>query len=170
MSDQLDVAMLHRSGEREGDSIKNERHSLDFLVNGVSLFEMTRAGERDLCGCFWVAADVKDMTLRVTRELLLQQPTEVPAASREVADHRVALFVCPECADLGCGAITVSIERVGDVVRWSRFAYQTNYEYGNGTNDDNFEAYVSIGPFRFDWDSYRSVIDRAAASCGAAGA
>jgi len=37
---------------------------------------------------------------------------------------RVELYVCRGCGDLGCGALTVHIERCGQVVRWSQFGWE----------------------------------------------
>jgi hypothetical protein len=33
--------------------------------------------------------------------------------------NRVAIYVCPECGDLGCGAITVAVSREEGTVIWS---------------------------------------------------
>ena len=41
---------------------------------------------------------------------------------------RTSIFVCPECADLGCGHITVIVGIRADVVTWTQFGYQNNYE------------------------------------------
>ena len=167
MIDELDIAILHRPGETGPGGIKHERHSVDFLVNGMSLFKATKAGEHDLSGCFWVAAG--DPSIKVHNEAMAEQLTFARAAAIREMDgpierHRVMLFVCSECADLGCGAITVEIARDGDLAVWSRFAYQNNWQNEDGTNWDDFASYKSIGPFRFAWESYKGVIDRAAAA------
>jgi hypothetical protein len=167
MVERLDFAILHRPGEKGPETIKHERYSVDFLVNGASLFEVTEAGERDLCGCFWAADDsehVKAMNRSVAKEFTLQQPTEIRGADGAIVGNRVALFVCPECAGLGCGAITLEVARDGNIARWSRFAYQNDWFLENGETWDDFECYASIGPFEFDWESYKSVIHRALAA------
>jgi hypothetical protein len=166
--DKLDIAILHRPGEiGPSGTIKHERYSVDFLVNGMSLFKATKAGERDLSGCFWIAG--LDPSIKAHNETMAEQLTFARApAIREmdgpIERHRVTLFVCSECADLGCGAITAEIARDGDLIVWSRFAYQNNWQDADGTNWDDFDSYRSIGPFHFAWDSYRTVIHRAAAS------
>jgi len=38
--------------------------------------------------------------------------------SSSLPDGRVALYVCPECGDLGCGAVTALVERANDDVVW----------------------------------------------------
>ena len=56
------------------------------------------------------------MLLRVCYGKLLQ--TYQPAAIRSS---------CPECADLGCGAVSAIIERQLDVIVWHSFGFETNY-------------------------------------------
>lgn len=68
------------------------------------------------------------------------------------------LFVCPECADLGCGAITMSITKEGDSFVWSEFAYENNYDEAM----TDFASYASIGPFRFEARQYLSTLSAAA--------
>ena len=34
--------------------------------------------------------------------------------------------MCPECGDLGCGAVTVVIERSGDKIIWRDFGFESN--------------------------------------------
>jgi len=48
MADQLELATLNRIGS--ADPRKRERHTFDFVVNGVSLFEATKASRSDMCG------------------------------------------------------------------------------------------------------------------------
>ncbi len=55
MTDRLDVAMRYRPANRDirGKIIAGtERHSVDFVVNGLSLFAATGADAMDMCGCF----------------------------------------------------------------------------------------------------------------------
>jgi hypothetical protein len=166
--DTLDIAILHRAGKiTPGESIVTERHSVDFLVNGLSLFAATKADERGLCGCFWAAgtdARLKAYNQNVAEQLTFARPTWVQEINGTV-ECRVMLFVCPECGDLGCGAITADIARDGDLVVWSRFGHQYTKQLvmSDGPWSDDFASYESIGPFRFAWDAYKAVIQRAAA-------
>jgi hypothetical protein len=111
MSDRIDIAMLHRPGSRG----KSERHSVDFLVNGRSLFVATRAAQHDLCGCFSpdYAKSANELAHheneRLAKLFLFESPLQI-------ASDRVALFVCPERSDPACGAITIQLNS-GDVVR-----------------------------------------------------
>jgi len=40
---------------------------------------------------------------------------------------RTPIYVCPECGDISCGAITVRIGREGNFITWSDFAHENGY-------------------------------------------
>jgi hypothetical protein len=85
------------------------RRFLDFLVEGQPLSE--RYGQ-DLISCLvWF---VPDEDQRAAHRLLGEQPADV--------DGRVAIYVCPECGDTLCGALTARISHSERVVIWSDFA------------------------------------------------
>ncbi len=48
-------------------------------------------------------------------------------AEPDLPGGRVALYVCSECADLGCGAIGAFVRREKDALTWSEFAFETDY-------------------------------------------
>ena len=45
-------------------------------------------------------------------------------------DGRAAVFVCPECGDLECGALSVDVTRESSTVRWADFGWQVPRENG----------------------------------------
>jgi len=126
-------------------------------VNGVSLFSKTGAGERDLWGRF--SPDyancgnklARDENERIAKTFSFESPADI-------AEDRVALFVCPQCGDLGCGAITCRLSRHGETVRWSQFAYEDGFD----DDQNDFERYSAIGPFEFATDEYLAAIANAA--------
>lgn len=61
-----------------------------------------------------------------TRETELRQFLAVTRSGFE--SGRVAVLVCEQCGDVGCGAITVRISRDGPVIRWSDWASENGYE------------------------------------------
>jgi len=153
MRDQLDIAMLHRTGS----SGRLERHSVDFIINGNSLFLATNAGQLDMCGCFSpdYFTSENELARKENARIAKMFTFELPA---NIAPDRVAVFVCPECGDLGCGAITFQLSRDGDTVRWANFAYE------NGYDQLQSEKYSTIGPFEFQFRAYLAVIRRASSS------
>lgn len=154
VSDRLDIAMLFRPSAPG----RRERRTVDFVINGKSLFAATNAGQLDMCGCFspdyFMSENVlaRDVNEQIAKIFTFERPTNI-------APNRVALFVCPECDDLACGAITLELSRDGDTVRWARFAYENGYD----DTQTNFDTYAGIGPFEFQFGPYADIIRKASA-------
>lgn len=152
MTETLDIALLHRPGEKDRHGFKSERWSIDFLVGGHSLFGLLNGQNKDLSGAFLARRD------RVFRR------TKGNAATRELfgdigdAPIRLPLYVCPECGDLGCGALTCEASRVGEKIVWSKFGFET----GIAEYPSDFASFAAIGPFEFETHQYAEVIERAA--------
>jgi len=126
---------------REGGNGVTPREYLDFVVDGEPLSK-TVAG--DLASCLgWF---VPEENVKAVRRLLLEDPADLP-------NNRRSLYVCAECGDLGCGAVSAVIEVAGDHVMWRDFGFQNNYE------DEIISAgYAGIGPLVFDKAEYDAVI------------
>jgi hypothetical protein len=75
-------------------------------------------------------------------------------------------FVCPECGDLGCG-VTVAVQREGSTITWSDFRWEVNWF--DPENPDAFTKSFELGPFRFDYNEYAGVLNRAQLQQPAAG-
>ena len=105
--------------QRPGVDSRTPREFLDVLVDSHRLLD--RIG--------WEGADlitpigwgVPAAQLSAIRQLQRDEPSTLPSG-------RVLLFVCPECGDIGCGAIAVRITRSGSDVIWSDFARENGYE------------------------------------------
>ncbi len=65
--------------------------------------------------------------------------------------ERILLYVCADCGDLGCGALTAQISFTENSVVWSDFAYENA--------NDTLENYPEIGPFEFEKASYMNAFD-----------
>jgi hypothetical protein len=78
--------------------------------------------------------------------LLLREQADLP-------DKRRSLFICSECGDLGCGAITVVVEKHDGAIVWKNFGYENNYE-----KEVLLDEYRSIGPFTFNAMEYERVL------------
>lgn len=88
-----------------------------------------------------------DVDRKFARQLMLREPSNF-------ASGRVPLFVCECCADLGCGALTVSVHHEGDRVVWSDFAYEGLDESALSGSED----VARTGPFSFDRALYDSAL------------
>jgi len=147
LTDQIKLVALRRIGSENPQKL--ERHSFDFVVNGVSLFAATQAGECDMCGSLSDPQLEREIARRVNGGTAAMLTSDVP-----VGGHRVALFVCPECGDFACGAITVRVSRTERGVEWSDFAYE------NGSDP---ASRLDLGPFEFEWAIYLDEIRRSKA-------
>lgn len=119
------------------------RDFVDFVVDGSPLlFRLA-----DLDAVSPLASDLPPAVLDTqVRALLLEDEPPLPGG-------RFVLYGCPECADLGCGAVTVVIERDGDDYRWRDFAWQTGEHV-----DLDRDGYHGTGPFHFHGPAYRAAL------------
>lgn len=147
MTDRLELVALHRFGS--ANPKKRERHSFDFVVNGVSLFKVTEASNYDMCGALSDPQFERDVARRINSETAAKLASDVP-----VGGHRVPLFVCSECGDIACGAITARVSRTELGVQWSDFAYENGYEPASK---------FTLGPYEFEWVAYQGEIGRSEA-------
>ncbi|MGP4007103.1 oxidoreductase [Streptomyces sp. 4N124] len=120
------------------------RDFVDFIVNDRPLlFQLS-----DLDAVSPLASDVPPAIFTAqVRSLMLETDAPLPGG-------RYVIYGCPECEDLGCGAVTAVIEKEGDDYIWRDFAWQTE-EYA----DLELNGYHGIGPFRFHGAEYRTALN-----------
>lgn len=128
---------------RAGGGGRTQRDFLDFVIDGHSLSAVV--GDQISC-LGWL---VPEENARAARRLLLEEPADLP-------DNRRSLYVCPECGDIGCGAVSLVVESIGNKIIWRDFGYENNYE--GEVRADGFE---DLGPFVFDRSEYENVIKQA---------
>ena len=144
----LELAPAIRTGMKfPNGTYKSERHFLDFVIDGQSLWSVL-GKSRDLvsvlCGEY-----VLDETMRAVNRLLLAEKADLP-------NDRRSIFICSECGDLGCGAITAMIVREGSSITWKDFGCENTYEEKIWLDD-----YRSVGPFTFHAISYERTLVQA---------
>jgi len=128
---------------RAGGGGRTQRNFLDFIVDGQSLSAVV--GDQISC----LGSFVSDENAKAVRRLLLEEPADLP-------DNRRTLYVCPECGDIGCGVVSLVVERVDKKIIWRHFGYENNYESGI-----RVEGFEEIGPFAFNADEYEKVLKQA---------
>jgi hypothetical protein len=101
---------------RSGGGGRTERRFLDFVVDGVPLSSQFDADFISPFGWF----DVNEQRATIDRLLRKCPP--------DVAHGRTSLYVCAECGDLGCGAVTLFVQGGAGVIVWKDFGIQSNYE------------------------------------------
>ena len=113
-----------------------EGQPLRTLVGARPPQEMTPLSE----DAFWPGVAVNHL-----RQLLGERPGEF-------ADGRLAVLVCPIDADLGCFALSMRLSLDDDVVTWTQFGYQVDYEPFDPTDE------LPGLEFRFDRSAYETVV------------
>lgn len=145
MNSILKLAPLIREGTQcANGTSKSERHFLDFVVDGESLWEAL--GERHGTVSILCAEYSADETAKAVGRLILNEKADLP-------NDRRSLFVCSECGDLGCGAITAVVERQGETITWKAFGYENTYE-----DKILLDAYKTVGPFMFGARDYQRTL------------
>jgi hypothetical protein len=149
----LSIAAECRRGEKSPDGTgSTERHFWDFLIDGRSLRSFWQDSEGTVSefvgvlGWGGTKSEV-DVVAKLQGEA---QPDYPP--------DRVAIYVCPECGDLGCGAVTVAVKREAGEITWSDFRWEVNW-YAD--RPDESTICFDLGPFRFASDIYTDVLNRA---------
>ncbi len=129
---ELEIQYLVRNGISDGFITKQHRKSIDFIIDGISLFsQFNTKGQLDLTGC--LVDGFQDINNQCIDNILSKSYT-------------LPIYICPECRDLCCGGITVEIERRDQFYTWSKFAW-------DDCNEKSY--YENIGPFYFNKDMYQ---------------
>jgi len=105
----------------------------DFIIDGNSLYSIFKSDDYISV----LGQSEEEAQLKEIQRLLLEYPPELE-------NGRYFIFVCPMCADLGCGAITVSIYREEEFIIWTDFRYE---------NDETSRA-LDLGTYKFQWENY----------------
>ena len=121
--------------DRRVGTMQTPRKFLDFIVDGESLYD--RHGSDFISPLGWFVPEEDE---RAAARLLREAPAHI--------DDRVAIYVCPECGDLDCGAVTARIERDGDHIVWNDIAMSSpDYEAGGWHHD--MAQFAEWAPLRF---------------------
>ena len=80
--------------------------------------------------------------------LLLKKPSLLETG-------RIMLYVCPECGDIGCGAITAQIEENAEYVVWHSFGYENDYD----PSVLDLAEYQEFGPYMFSKSEYLNTLN-----------
>ena len=144
MKDQLTFEIKSRKGTNNLPSgiTKSERNYIDFVVSGKSLGEILGVEKSDLIGNFGWADNAEYENGQISEFLKEKEPS--------LETNRIMFYVCAECGDIGCGALTGKISETENEIIWSEFAYENNYE------EYDLTEYENIGPFIFEKVSYRN--------------
>jgi hypothetical protein len=121
--------------------MRTPRDYLDFVIDGVPLSSLLRGDVISRLG--WGA---RDSQMAAIDRLRGRRDSDLPG-------QRTSLYVCPECGDLGCGAVSLVVEAGRRVVIWKAFGFQNDYE--DGVDAVGFE---DVGPFTFEGLAYHRLM------------
>ena len=144
---QASTFSLEWCDRRIESSGQTRRRFLDFQIDGKSLLDIP--GTTLITPLGWLGSDT---TQQVVAELLLKRP------SGALQTGRVELYVCPECADIYCGSVTVKIEKMGSYFVWRDFAFENDLDSGPLAYE-KMANWKLIGPFHFEKSQYWRVLN-----------
>ena len=142
---ELNYKILIRNGLKENKYILvHKRKSVDFIIDNNSLLDLlykNYGGHNDFIGCF--VKGLKKLNKHSKDKLLnIIKP--------ETKDGRTAIYICPECGDISCGAYCCKIEKTNGIYIWKDFAYENDYK--------DVKIINNIGPFYFNEKIYEKII------------
>jgi hypothetical protein len=134
-----------RQAHRAGGEGKAERDYFDFYISGTRLLDLLGGGINPdaITPLGWEEVKTQE---RALAELLLGQAPSLPTG-------RCMLYVCAQCGDISCGAITVRIQREGEFIVWRDFGYEHDWE-----DDQHLSQFASVGPFYFEPAQYEQTL------------
>jgi hypothetical protein len=133
--DTIDISLHHQEGWRSPTGSESpERFTVDFVVNGESLYSLLDVARYGHASRF--AADFRDRNQEAVDVFLMKKLPDI--------EGRAILYECSLCADSGCGVFLVKITRSDQGYVWSEFGFD------QGWGDDQFpqldlERYKGIG-------------------------
>lgn len=128
--------------ERPAGSMAELRRYRDLVIDGVPVSSLVRI---DVISPFgWGSSD--DEERAAVERLVGRAPPDLPG-------DRTSLYVCPECGDLGCTAVSIRVDFQKTTVTWKEFGYQNNYD-----GEIQLEPLSHIGPYTFQRDIYERVV------------
>lgn len=130
-----------------GGVSKSERHFFDFVINGQSLWKEV-GKPKDMVSVL-CSEYAREETIKAANRLLLTEDAVIP-------DDRRSLFICSECGDIGCGAVTALVVRESSSIVWKHLGYENNYE-----ENVQFDDYRQTGPYTFEFARYERALREA---------
>lgn len=115
----LEPAVLRRV-VHDGNVIRRpESHYLDFVVNDRSLTEQIPLARG-------LVTPINRAWLPTVRDAIAE--LQGIRHTDGLTPGRIALYVCGDCGDLGCGAVTATLHVDAYKISWTGFAWDNGYE------------------------------------------
>lgn len=115
----LEPAVLRRVFHDGNVTRHPESHYLDFVVDGRSLTEQIALARG-------LVTPINRAWLPTVKDAIAELQGTRPADG--LTPGRIALYVCGDCGDLGCGAVTATLNVDTCKISWTDFAWDNGYE------------------------------------------
>lgn len=116
----------------------------DILIDNKSIFDELESDDNNAC-IFGFYND-KNLNIDIVNQFLKTKDSELQTG-------RIMLLVCRECGDIGCGAITLEVQKNEDSYVWKNFAHE----------NDSFELietdFLDIEPKEFSKNEYENALN-----------
>ncbi|MWC31172.1 hypothetical protein [Paenibacillus sp. MMS18-CY102] len=123
----------------------SSKNFADIKIDGRSLFDLFKSRDFDVIACLgWGTAQYR--TAEIYR-LVLEEPSDMQG-------NRNSIYVCPDCGDLGCGAISVDMQVEDNKIVWKNFKWEGDY----GGITEHSSRLADLGPIYFDFGQYCDVV------------
>lgn len=140
----MDTLILNRTARKIGAN-QTPREYFDFFVSGHSLKTILNIETADFITLLGWGTN-QEYDKHILNVFRLKEKSQLDSG-------RVMIYVCPECGDINCGAVTATIKDFGDRIIWSDFGYET--DTGGMT-----ETYDQVKPIEFARASYFSAFSK----------
>lgn len=107
----------------------------EFDIDDVPLSNLLQVDLKELTGMFTPEAADSGYFVSQIAKYIGRMPTD-----------RILLYVCSDCGDISCGALSAKIDFTENKIIWSDFAYENSIEI--------VERYPEVGPFDFSKEEY----------------
>lgn len=107
----------------------------EFDIDDVPLSNLLQVDLKELTGMFTPEAADSGYFVSQIAKYIGRMPTD-----------RILLYVCSDCGDISCGALSAKIDFSENKIIWSDFAYENSIEI--------VERYPEVGPFEFSKEEY----------------
>lgn len=131
-----DLQLIWISANKPNDEVSGK--FLDYMVSGQLLREYLGMPNSSQVTPFGWFQNV-DAQKKSLKQLRLQSKSEL-------VDHRVELYICGACGDIGCGSVTVKVIDGSDKIIWSAFAIQSS--------PDEISEVIDVEDVEFDRNNY----------------
>ena len=137
--DVMDEQVIIQGGIIKQKVVIKKRRYIDFIVSGFKLSELFGFQRKEMISLLgWGNLEYNLH--------LIEEFSKI--AEPDLESGRSIIYGCPQCGDIGCGAITAQIVDIGDKIIWRDFGYENSYE------EINFDTFRTLTPFEFSKKQY----------------